>query len=356
MDTSTSHLQDEVFTEGNLESQGVSADNASKEEDLASGLIASEEMSVQTAENTVQKFEVLDEIPPLIAQNAVQMDEAESSVEQTAVGEVDKIAETGKSGKMTEGNETGSNVEVQQVMLVGSGVDLMQDPMEDASVEQDGGGVMKELETEKESEKMETNLDQDCSDKDEGNLNGSDESNLRIHGDKLEDASVKSSVVTSEVMETEQEGVQEDCVIGQVTQSRDDLNVDGLQGKASGRVLEVNTTEAGVERADDEAVICGSIAMEIDTQGEASEPTSGPNSPQAVGEFQPGSDVLPEAEMKASDDQLSNSEDSPLEQSEVTSETKPERETLSGQDTNESRKAVEENSIRHLEVGQEDDT
>lgn len=136
----------------------------------------------------------------------------------------------------------------------------------------------------------------------------------------------------------------------------DDVNADGLQGKASGRVLELNSTEAGVEPTDDEAVIRGSVAMEIDTQGEASEPSSGSYFPQAVGEFQPGSDAFPEAKMKASSDQLGSGKDSPLEQSEVTlSETKSERETLSGQDSKESCKAVDENYIRHLEIGQGDD-
>lgn len=352
MDTSTSHLQDEVFTEGTPESQGVAADNATKEENLASGLTASEEMSVQTAENTVQKFEVLDENAPLIAENAVHMSEAESSVEQTASGEDEKITETEKSGKMAEGYETGSYVEVQQAMLVGNGAALVQDPMEGASVEQDDVCVMKELETEKESEKMETNLDQGCNVKDEGNLNVSDEMNLKLHEGKLEDGSVKSSVVTSEVMET----VDEDCVIEEVTQSMNDVNADGLQGKASGRVLALTSTEVGVEPTDDEVVIRGSVAMEIDTQGEASEPSSGPNFHQAVGEFTPESDAFPEAEMKASNDQLSSGKDSPLEQSEVTlSETKTERETLSEQDSKESCKAVDENYIRHLEIGQGDD-
>lgn len=352
MDTSTSHLQDEVFTEGTPESQGVAADNASEEESLASVLIASEEMSVQTAENTVQKSEVLDENPPRIAENVLRMVEIESSVEQTASGEEEKITETEKSGKMTEGYETESYVEIPQAMLVGSGAALMQDPMDNFSAEQDGVCVMKELATEKESEKMETNLDHDCNDKDEGNLNVSDELNLKLHEGKFEDVSVKSSVVTSEVMET----VEEDCVIVEVTQSMDDVNADGLQGKASGRVLEFNSTEAGVEPTDDEAVIRGSVAMEIDTQGEASEPSSGSSFHQAVDEFQPGSDAFPEAEMKASNDQLGSGIDSPLEQSEVTlSETKSERETLSGQDSKESCKAVDENYIRHLEIGQGDD-
>ncbi|XP_068722589.1 deubiquitinating protein VCPIP1-like [Montipora capricornis] len=346
MDTSASDFENEVFAESNKEIPDEEVEEVNKERKLVSGLIVSEEVSFTRSEHAA---EMLDESPATFTPSTLQGGEIQSAGEQTSVSEEGKVNETGMSGEMAVDNENtdhvGNDHEDEQGMVVEGRLAEMRDTLREVSVEQFGESVVNGLET----ENMEASVDQGYRDSNERVVNPIDAS--KMHEDQVDEPSLRSTRVDSDVMETEQRTVQEDGVTDDVTQPMaDDQLVTGdvIQDGVSGGVLDLNPGEATVDRTDDGVAIHGSIAMEIDTQSETIESGLVPNSVCVAGDVQPGSDLLPEAEMKTDNNQLSNCGDTSLLHSKVTlSRT----ETGNGTVSSQASVAVGDNLMKENETG-----
>ena len=303
--------------------------------------------------------------PVPVTQDVVQMDE--SPLEQTAPRDEGGTIDTEATGTAAVENknvsvETERNV---QEMLVESPVSVTQEAMAELPLERTtqskhdgspGSGVANVTATE--TEDMETNQDRDKHNDSEHIVSVNDSANVSEQGDTVEEHSGASTELASELMETDEMAIKDDCVTQkdwvtlQVTTSRsgdEDLRVGMADGEVKDTMLDLHLSDAAGDH--DRTMLHASVAMDIDEREETSDSRSVQKSEGETGETISGRVQLSEISQSVESNQQGNSGDALSVTSEATPMLLMDSKISGGDGT---REALAQADIRSMEDG--DDT
>lgn len=366
-----------------LEDQGKEPVSDDQETNPTLESIVPEQVGVKTEEN-VQEMLVESPVPEVLAEMPVPEGQAESPVPQMVVGspvpvtqDVVQMGEAplGQTAPRDEGGTIDSkatgaaavenkNVSLEternvQDMLVESPVSVTREAMAELPLERTtqskhdgspGSGVANV--TAIETENMETNQDRDKHDDSEHIVSVNDSANVNEQGDTVEEHSGASTEVASELMETDEMAIKDDCVTLQVTTSRsgdEDLRVGMADGEVKDTMVDLHLSDAAGDH--DGTMLHASVAMDIDEREESSDSRSVQKSEGETGETISGRVQLSEISQNVESNQPGNSGDVLSVTSEATPMLLMDSKISVGDGT---REALAQADIRSMEDG--DDT